>query len=91
MGSVSAKKLKQVVENVAACLAIELIVGAAGVDQRAPLKPARGVIAAHQTLREHVLPLEDDRPLYLDIEAARRLIDDGSILAAAVHGVGTLH
>ena len=90
MGSVSAKKLKQVVDNVEACLAIEIIVGAAGVDQRAPLSPARGVAAVHAALRAHVTPLDDDRPLYLDIEAARRALVSGELVAAATQAVGPL-
>jgi len=90
MGSVSAKKLKQVVDNVECCLAIEIIVGAAGVDQRAPLAPARGVAAVHACLRRHVPPLDDDRPLHLDIEAARLSLASGELTAAATSAIGPL-
>ena len=90
MGSISAKKLLSVVENVKNALAIELMTAAAGVDQRAPLAPSSGVAAAHATLRGKVAPMTEDRPLYGDIEAVARLIDDGSLVASAAERIGAL-
>ena len=90
MGSISAKKLVQVVDNVTHCLAIELLVSAAGIDQREPLVPAHGVVAAHRCVRSRVARLEDDRPLYVDIETARRLVEGGTLLAAVTEAVGPL-
>jgi histidine ammonia-lyase len=81
MGSISAKKLAEVVVNVRHCLAIELMVAAAGVDQRAPLRPSTGVSAALACLREHVRPMDGDRVLYTDIEAIAALLEEGTLLA----------
>lgn len=86
MGSISARKLRQVVDNVARCLAIEVLVAAAGLDQRAPLTPGQGVLAAHRAVRAVVPALDDDRPLYRDIEAVHGLIRT-DVLARAVGGV----
>src|SRR6202034_4137710 len=69
MGSVSARKLLQVVTNVKHSLAIEIMTAAAGIDQRKPLHPSKGVAAAQATVREKVAPMTEDRPLYRDIEA----------------------
>jgi histidine ammonia-lyase len=90
MGSVSAKKLVQVVENTANALAIELMVACAGVDQRAPLTPSRGVAAAHASVRSRVAALVEDRPLYVDIAAVRELLREGAILEAVTAVVGPL-
>jgi len=90
MGSISAKKLAQVVENSANALAIELLVACAGIDQRSPLKPSSGVAAAHRAVRKTVPELFDDRPLYLDIAAVRELVRDGSVIAAVEGVVGKL-
>ncbi len=90
MGSISARKLTQVVENVKQCLAIELLAAAQGVDQRAPLAPSAGVAAACALIRSRVPTLEDDRPLYTDIRAVAELIDDGSLRAAVEDVVGPL-
>jgi histidine ammonia-lyase len=90
MGSVSAKKLVSVVDNVRSALAIEIMTAAAGLDQRAPLAPSRGVAAAHACVREKVAPLTADRPLYGDIASVASLITSGALVRAAEAGVGTL-
>jgi histidine ammonia-lyase len=81
MGSISAKKLREVVANVRNILAIEFMVAAAGIDQRAPLKPARAVANAHAAIRKFVPPHVGDRVLYPDIDAIRTLVEDGTLLA----------
>ncbi|MBX3227137.1 MAG: histidine ammonia-lyase [Labilithrix sp.] len=90
MGSVSAKKLRDVVRNVRACLAIELMTAAAGLDQRAPLRPAKGVEAALTTVRTKIAPMTGDRPLYGDIEAATQLIATGELITSVTKTVGPL-
>ncbi|RYE92198.1 MAG: histidine ammonia-lyase [Myxococcales bacterium] len=90
MGSVSARKLLQVLTNVRHGLAIEVLTAAAGVDQRAPLLPAVGVRAALSAVRERVAPLTDDRPLHLDIESVTELIASGELLARCEQAVGVL-
>jgi len=90
MGSISAKKLAQVIDNVRSSLAIEVLTASQGVDQRRPLRPARGVSAAHAAVRRVVPELLEDRPLYLDIAAVCRLIASGEILRAAEAVTGSL-
>ena len=90
MGSIAARKLVQIVDNVSSSLAIELLVSAQGIDQRRPLKASRAVEAATQAIRAVIGTLTDDRPLYKDIAAARALIEDGSLRAAVESAVGRL-
>lgn len=90
MGSIGARKLGQVIANVRASLAIELITAAAGVDQRKPLKASRGVVAALGAVRSVVSEMVEDRPLYLDIEAARQLIERRALIEAVEGAVGEL-
>jgi len=90
MGSVSARKLVQIVTNVKHSLAIEVMTAGAGVDQRAPLKPSRGVTAAMSTLRAVVAPMTEDRPLYRDIEATAALVASGALVRSVEKVVGTL-
>jgi histidine ammonia-lyase len=90
MGSVSARKLQQVVANVRQSLAIEIMTAAAGLDQRAPLKPSGGVTAAHTAVRQHVAPLTEDRPLYKDIAAVAALIEGGALLQAVEARIGAI-
>ena len=88
MGSVSARKLGMIVANVRAALAIEVMTAAAGLDQRAPLVPSRGVAAAQEVVRSRVPKMTGDRPLYRDIEAVTALIDSGALVAAVEAAVG---
>jgi histidine ammonia-lyase len=90
MGSISAKKLRDVVRNVRSCLAIEVMTAAAGLDQRKPLRPSRGVEAALAKVRERVAPMTGDRPLYLDIEAVASLIAAGELTSAVERAIGKL-
>lgn len=90
MGSIGARKLEQVVENVRRCLAIEILTAAQGLEQRLPLTGGAGVQAAHRVVRGVVAPLDDDRPLYRDIEAVVGLIRDGSLARAVQGAVGGL-
>jgi histidine ammonia-lyase len=64
----AASKARRVVANVQRVLAIELMCAAQALDYRAPLKPGKGVMKAHERVRSIVLPLESDRVLTPDIE-----------------------
>ncbi|HZF56816.1 MAG TPA: histidine ammonia-lyase [Polyangiaceae bacterium] len=90
MGSISARKLMQVVENVEASLAIELLTAAQGIDQRRPLRPSRGVVAAHAAIRRVSEELVEDRALYRDIAAVRGLLREGELIRAVEEAVGAL-
>jgi len=90
MGSISARKLAQVIDNVTSSLAIEVMTAAAGVDQRRPLRPARGVAAAHACVRRVVAELGDDRPLSPDIATVAGLLRSGELIRAVEEAVGEL-
>lgn len=78
MGSVAAIKLQQVVENVASVLGIELLVASAALDQRQI--PSSPLLEKVKTLlREKVKPLEGDRILYPDLNAAIALVRSDSL------------
>jgi histidine ammonia-lyase len=90
MGSISAKKLVTVCANTKNALAIEIMTAAAGLDQRAPLKPSRGVQRARSIVRGLVQPLTEDRPLYHDIESVASLITTGALVSGVEQQVGEL-
>ncbi len=88
MGSISARKLTQIVDNVRRSIAIELLTAAEGLEQRRPLTGGRGVEAAHAAIRSVVPALDQDRPLYENIEALAELIADGRLEAAVAEACG---
>jgi histidine ammonia-lyase len=90
MGMTTALKTRQIIDNAQAVLAIELIAGAQAVDFRKPVKPGRGVQAAYEVVRRHVAFLEEDRPLYDDINRLKEVVQSSEILEAVEAAVGTL-
>jgi histidine ammonia-lyase len=86
MGATAALKLATLHDHVRTVLAIELLCAAQGIDLRRPLTTTRPLEAVHAALRRAVPMMVKDRPLAPDIAAARALIDDGSLLAAARDG-----
>lgn len=90
MGTIAARKARNIAEHVETVLAIELLCAAQGIEFRRPLQGSPALEAAHAALRAVVPPLDDDRVLYPDIEAARQLIVDGTLLAAVEAQLGPL-
>jgi histidine ammonia-lyase len=77
MGATAAVKLQQALDLAHRVVAIELLCAAQGLDFRRPLKPGRGVLAAHEAVRGIVSPLDEDRPPSPDIEALGAAVHDG--------------
>jgi histidine ammonia-lyase len=81
----AAWKLRRVVGNVRAVLAIELMCAAQGLDYRAPLRAGRGAAHGQALVRELVAPLGRDRVLADDIARLSEAIRAGHF--APVFGV----
>jgi histidine ammonia-lyase len=64
-------------------LAAEALCAARGLDLRAPLRPGRGVAAAHGVVRELVPPLDGDRSPSPDLAALTEAIRGGRLAAVA--------
>jgi histidine ammonia-lyase len=82
MGMTAALKGRAVADHVHHVVAIELLVAAQALDFRAPVKPGRGVAAAHALIRSRVPTMERDRELHRDINAVADLVDSGELWAA---------
>jgi len=73
----AAWKLRRVVDNVRAVLAIELMCAAQGLEYRAPLRAGRGAARGLALVRELVAPLTTDRALSGDIARIAAAIAEG--------------
>jgi len=91
MGMTSALKTQQIIDNAWAVLGIELMAGAQAIDFRKPVKPSRGVEAAYRVIRKYVEYLDEDRPLYDDINTLKDVVQSGEILEAVEKEVGSLN
>jgi histidine ammonia-lyase len=83
MGSISGRKLHQVIDNLEYIQAIELLYAAQAVDFRRPLKSTPVIEAIHAHVRRHVSHIQDDRVFADDINSLHQIITDGSLLATA--------
>jgi histidine ammonia-lyase len=90
MGAGAALKARRAVAGARQVLGIELALAAQALDLRAPLVPGRGTRAAHAAVRRRLPPLAEDRYLKADLDAALRLVEDGSVLVATETAVGPL-
>jgi histidine ammonia-lyase len=90
MGVHAARKAEEVVRNAETVLAIEALAAAQALDFLAPLKPGRGVLAAHRAFRRLVPRLRRDRVLAPDIATAHGAIRDEALRLAAEAVCGTL-
>jgi histidine ammonia-lyase len=83
MGSISGRKLHQVIDNLEYIQAIELLYAAQAIDFRRPLKSTPIIEACHQLVRNSITHIQDDRVFADDINALHQLITNGSLLATA--------
>ena len=83
MGSVSGRKLHQVLDNLEYIQAIELLYAAQAMDFRRPLKSTPVMEACHDYVRQYVPFIREDRIFADDIKALHGIVKDGSLLALA--------
>ncbi|CAN5811717.1 histidine ammonia-lyase [soil metagenome] len=81
MGPAAARKARQVVRNTETVLGIELLCASQALEFLKPLHPGAGVERAYRMVRERISPLERDRVLAPDIEAAAALVREGGLAA----------
>jgi histidine ammonia-lyase len=89
-GWAATRKLRRSVDNLRRILAVELVCASAGLDLRAPLRPAPGTGAALRIVRDAVAGPGPDRWLSPDLRRAERLLADGAVLAAVESAIGEL-
>jgi len=90
MGSISGLKLLSVLRNTEQVLAVEMLTAAQALDFRRPLRPGRGVEAAHAHIRAAVAHAEQDYEVGADIELCARMLRDASLVDAVEATTGPL-
>ena len=89
MATHAARRLGPMAENLSVILGVEAIAAAQGIGFRAPMRTSASLRAVVARLRRDVPPVEADRYLAPDIEAAAGLIRDGALIGdPALSGVG---
>jgi histidine ammonia-lyase len=89
MGWTSMRKLREVVANVRAVLAVELVAGAQAVDFRSDVAaPGAATAAAHGLIRSEVPAMDADREVAEQLAAVDRLLP--AVVAAVEGAIGAL-
>lgn len=90
MGTISARKFQQIIENVKDVLAFEFLSATQGIDLLRPMTPAPALMAAHQKIRQEVPFAEKDRIFSQDAKKIRSMIETGLIVDAVEKITGEL-
>jgi len=90
MGTIAARKCREIVANTENVVAIELLCAAQALDLFTNMKPGEGTLAAYQVIRRAIPHLDRDRFLAADIHAMRALMRGDDILRAVEATVGEL-
>lgn len=80
MGSISGRKLLQVLDNLESILAIELLCACQAIEFRRPLKSSAVLEEAHHFVRRYVGFAEEDRVFADDIGQIKNLLQDYSFV-----------
>lgn len=91
MGSISARKLNQVIGNLEQILAVELVTGAQAFDFRRPMKSGSILEACHDLIRDHINHADQDRIFSEDITRAHHLIHSHKLTNLANETAKTLN
>lgn len=83
MGTIAARKAKEILENLRRVIGMELMCACQAIDlQNGGDKLGTGTKAAYDAVRRVCDMLEEDRPLYEDINRCESLLRDGILLSA---------
>jgi histidine ammonia-lyase len=83
MGSISGRKLNQVIDNLEYIQAIELLYATQAIEFRRPMKSTPVIEACHALIRKSVPFIHEDRIFAMDINQIHQLITSGELLAHA--------
>jgi histidine ammonia-lyase len=90
MGWSAARKLRQLIENVASILAVEAACAAQALDLRAPLKPGPATSAVLARIRQDIPFIDRDTFMAPHLKTAEKLVSTGALAQAAEEAFGSL-
>lgn len=90
MGTIAARKAREIMENVRRVLSMEIMCACQGIDLRGNKGLGKGTLPAYNVVRECVPMLTEDRPLYEDINKCEELIINETIIKATEQNIGKI-
>lgn len=80
MGVHAGLKLRNILNNLTTCLAVELLAGTQGLEYLRPLKTTKPLEAAYEIIRSEIPPITCDRVFANDIETLKNIVHQNTIL-----------
>ena len=90
MGTIGARKARDIAANVRRVLATELVCAAQAIDLRGKKKLGKGTEAAYVCIRKVVPPMETDREVYADVNACEGIVANGALIKSVERAAGEL-
>ncbi len=90
MGTIAARKAREIMENVRKVLAMEVLAACQAIDLRGNKGLGKGTNIAYNIVRENIPFMEDDRVIYLDINKCEDIIKSGKIVNVIEKEIGKL-
>ncbi|MEF9983373.1 MAG: histidine ammonia-lyase [Oscillospiraceae bacterium] len=90
MGTIAARKAMEILKNVRRVLAMEMMCACQGIDLRGKQSLGIGTEPVYQAVRDVVTKLEEDRPLYEDINKCEELLINGTVVNTAENAAGKI-
>ncbi len=90
MGTIAARKAREIMENVRRVLSMEIMCACQGIDLRGNKGLGRGTEPVFEAVRKYIPKLTEDRPLYEDINKCEDLIINGEIIRVSETNIGVI-
>ncbi len=91
MGTIAARKARDILENTINVLAIEILAAAQAIDFSDSEELGNGTKTAYEIVRENVGTLHEDRVMYVDINKCAELIKKHIIVDKVENSIGKLN
>lgn len=82
MGTIAARKCRNIVENVKRVLSTEIMAACQAIDFRDGYKLGIGTEEAYKTIRKYISFIDNDKVMYKELDKCTELINNGELLKA---------
>jgi histidine ammonia-lyase len=90
MGTIGARKAREILENTKKVIAMELMGACQAIDIRGKSGLGMGTEEAYRIIRDRITTLENDRIMYTDINMAEEIVQSWEIVSQVESKVGEL-
>ena len=90
MGTISARKAREILGNVRKVIAMELLAACQAIDLRGNKGLGLGTSIAYDLIRKEIPGLKEDRVMYLDINKCEEIVSSNILVYKIEEKIGTL-